>query len=262
MILLATALAAAAAAQPVPKPIGSPASWVRPGDYPPAAIVGGEEGMVAFKLGVDDQGRTVQCTITQSSGSAVLDATTCRLMMLRARFQPATDAAGKPVASIFASRTRWTLPPFRPPSPGLLVTTVAVSSDGKVEKCSVETSGAVPPAAKELSCRALDQPGQAQMLRGQAANFKTIRSATAVSVGAAKYAIDGSSWGTLILRRAHELETGANGKAIRCTVIATVGGNPADDACVRTRKLAPLPPSSEKPAHVIRFDTVIYGEKR
>ena len=262
MILLATAMAAVAAAQPVPKPIGTPAAWVRPDDYPAAAIVAGEKGTVGFKLGVDEKGRAVTCAITQSSGSALLDAATCRLMIHRARFEPATDAKGRPVASSFSSRTRWVLPEFRPPNPGLLVTTIALAADGTVEKCSAEASGGVPPAAKDLSCRALSQPAQAQLLKAQAPTFKTIRSATAVSVDGQKFAIDGSGWGTLILRRAHDVEVGATGKPIRCIVIASVGGNPADDACVRMRKLVALPASTEKPAHLMSFDTVVYGEKR
>ena len=262
MILLATAMAAAAAAQPVPKPIGPPSAWVRAADYPPAAILAGEEGIVGFRLGVDEQGRTVACTITQSSGSALLDGTTCRLMTLRARFQPAKDAEGKAVASAFQSRTKWVIPQFRPPSPGLLVTTVSVSPNGTVEKCTAQASGDVPPMAEDMSCHALAQPAQALMLKSQAVTYKTLRSAIAVSVGARKYTIDGSGWGTLILRRAHEMEMSPTGKPLRCTAIASVGGNLADDPCVRLRKLMTVPASAEKPAHVMSFDTVIYGEKR
>ena len=262
MFILLAAVAAAGA-QPQPKPIAHPGTWITAADYPAAAIMAGESGTVGFTLGVDEQGRTVQCTITQPSNSAVLDSTTCRLMALRARFEPARDAKGKAIPSTFQSRMRWVLPAFRPPIPGLLVTTVELSPDGKVEKCSTEATDAVPQPARDLACRNVQSGVEASFLKAHAATYKRLRSATGISVGDRKFAVDGSPWGTLILRRAHLMEFGPKGQPLRCTVTASVGGNLADDPCVRLRKVVALPAASgEKPAHVASFETAVFGENR
>jgi TonB family protein len=86
-------------------------------DYPAAALRAGEEGMVAFTLTVDPSGRATGCAITESSGSALLDSTTCSLLVRRARFRPATDEGGRPVTGTFRSKVIWRLPPPPPPPP-------------------------------------------------------------------------------------------------------------------------------------------------
>lgn len=83
---------------------------VTPDDYPAEAAEKGEEGAVGFRLEVAANGRVTSCTITQSSGSASLDSTTCRLMQTRARFTPARDSRGRPTADAVASRIVWRLP--------------------------------------------------------------------------------------------------------------------------------------------------------
>jgi hypothetical protein len=45
--------------------------------------------------------------VTASSGSPALDAQTCRLIWLRARFTPARDASGAPVTSTYQQRLVW-----------------------------------------------------------------------------------------------------------------------------------------------------------
>jgi TonB family protein len=79
-------------------------------DYPDEAIRKEEEGTVAFRLDVGSDGKPTACAVVESSGSAMLDSTTCRIMMERPRFQPARDANGKPVADQIASRITWRLP--------------------------------------------------------------------------------------------------------------------------------------------------------
>ena len=82
--------------------------------YPPAALAAGEQGTVRFVLAVDVAGRVTDCTISSSSGSETLDMETCRLMRELARFEPARDAAKKPVADSVFSRVTWRLPPPEP----------------------------------------------------------------------------------------------------------------------------------------------------
>lgn len=85
-------------------------------DYPPAAVAAGEQGAVGFTLEVGANGRVAGCTITQSSGSAQLDDTTCRLIRSRARFTPALDSDGATVPDKVSGRIVWKLP-AAPPAP-------------------------------------------------------------------------------------------------------------------------------------------------
>lgn len=100
---------AAPAELPQPKPIGSPGDWFPPESYPSAAKVAGQEGRTEFALDVDAAGRIMTCNIVQSSGSELLDSTTCSQLILNGRFEPARDASGKPVASKWHSAMRWRL---------------------------------------------------------------------------------------------------------------------------------------------------------
>lgn len=79
-------------------------------DYPDEAIRKNEQGTVAFRLDVGSDGKPTACSVLSSSGSATLDATTCRIMMERPRFQPARDAKGKPTTDQITSRITWRLP--------------------------------------------------------------------------------------------------------------------------------------------------------
>lgn len=111
------ARAAAFAASPVPGP--QPARRrtpfvLAPGDYPPSSRALGETGMVVASWDVAEDGCVERCRIEQSSGSATLDATTCRLITLRGRYDPARDAAGKPVRATESSAVSW--PPNAPPA--------------------------------------------------------------------------------------------------------------------------------------------------
>jgi protein TonB len=88
-------------------PRGSPASWVTNDDYPPSAQRDGIEGVTGFSLAVGPDGRVTGCSVTSSSGSSLLDDTACRLLTRRARFNPAKEAGGTPIASSYAGRFRW-----------------------------------------------------------------------------------------------------------------------------------------------------------
>jgi protein TonB len=48
--------------------------------------------------------------VTGSSGSSALDQATCRLLSRRARYTPAKDSSGNPVADTDAGSIRWVLP--------------------------------------------------------------------------------------------------------------------------------------------------------
>ncbi len=93
-----------------PEGDGGAAAWFSTDDYPAEALAVEAEGTAAVQYDIDAQGRVIFCTVTQTSGSAVLDETTCRLMKERARFVPALDARGRPVASKGERRVTWQMP--------------------------------------------------------------------------------------------------------------------------------------------------------
>ncbi|OYY90261.1 MAG: hypothetical protein B7Y45_08140 [Sphingomonas sp. 28-66-16] len=92
-----------------PTPIGNPGSWFPADSYPPAAKAASQEGRTAFSLDIDNRGRILACNIIESSGSELLDSTTCSQLIANGRFKPAVDASGKPIAGKFRSAMRWAL---------------------------------------------------------------------------------------------------------------------------------------------------------
>lgn len=108
--LLLALLAAAAAAVPPVRAQADLASYFGTADYPPEAMVRGEEGVVGFVVAVAPDGRVAACRVTASSGSRALDEGTCRILTERARFTPARNAAGEAVADEVGARIGWALP--------------------------------------------------------------------------------------------------------------------------------------------------------
>jgi protein TonB len=92
------------------RPRTDPGSWVSTDDYPGAALRRGEQGSVRFEVAVAPDGRVSDCRVTASSGSADLDAATCRTVSRRARFDPATDSAGARVTGTYTGSVHWVMP--------------------------------------------------------------------------------------------------------------------------------------------------------
>jgi TonB family protein len=86
------------------------AALVSDADYPDEAIRAGAQGIVRFALDVGADGHVTGCTVEMSSGSPVLDQTTCQVMAARAQFVPARDAAGRPATDSVHSAIHWVLP--------------------------------------------------------------------------------------------------------------------------------------------------------
>jgi protein TonB len=80
-------------------------------DYPIAARKAGAEGAVAVRYTVGIDGKVQDCNVIQSSGNADLDATTCRLVQRRFRYDPARHADGSPTAQVFTKLYEWFLVP-------------------------------------------------------------------------------------------------------------------------------------------------------
>lgn len=93
-----------------PRETGPASRYVSRDDYPAAAVGTRAQGLVRFTLTIDPGGRVIGCVITQSSGSSVLDSATCNIMRRRARYAPAMDANGNPVAGTIDQQLAWKLP--------------------------------------------------------------------------------------------------------------------------------------------------------
>jgi protein TonB len=109
LIGLAAAMILAGAPATGPTPRGSPGNWIMPDDYPHLESPP-PQSLVGYRLDVGADGHATGCTIVSSSGSPSLDSATCQLVARRARFVPAADAAGTPVAGTWSGRVHWASP--------------------------------------------------------------------------------------------------------------------------------------------------------
>lgn len=76
-------------------------------DFPAAAADAGISGRVYVRYLVLTDGRVGECEIERSSGSRVLDETTCRLIRQRYRFAPSRDEQGRPVRAWIVESHEW-----------------------------------------------------------------------------------------------------------------------------------------------------------
>lgn len=89
---------------------GDEGSWITQDDYPPAALREEKEGTSVISWTINTQGRVEGCRTVQSSGSSDLDDAACRALTRRARYTPAKDQNGNPIATTKQRRVRWVIP--------------------------------------------------------------------------------------------------------------------------------------------------------
>lgn len=92
------------------RPKGNPGLWVTTNDYPQSAIRSEAEGVVRFRLSVGTNGKVTGCEVTGSSGTEALDQAACAKLMLRGKFEPASDSTGALIAGSYSGAVRWQLP--------------------------------------------------------------------------------------------------------------------------------------------------------
>lgn len=80
-------------------------------DYPRELGDAGFQGVVSVKFLVWSDGRVRDCRITKSSGNSGLDATTCRLIQRRFRYDPSRDAEGRAVPAWLIENHEWIIVP-------------------------------------------------------------------------------------------------------------------------------------------------------
>lgn len=90
-----------------PVPLDSPGEWLRSSDYPGAMLARGQSAVVRFRLVVDASGAVTGCAIPSSTKGDEFGKVTCNVLTKRARFTPAVDANGRPVASYYVNSVTW-----------------------------------------------------------------------------------------------------------------------------------------------------------
>jgi len=109
--------AAPPAPPPAPPPPPPPPSQARPAqpdgqnrwaariqeNYPSRAIRDEIEGRVGVRVSVGPDGRVSACSVSNSSGSSILDEAACAGMQRYARFNPALDDAGNPTTGSYST---------------------------------------------------------------------------------------------------------------------------------------------------------------
>ena len=87
--------------------VRSPAKWTGGGPTDADNRKGQFQGTVEVQVSVEPDGRVSSCAPVRGSGNAGLDAMTCRLVQERARFTPALNEQGRPVASQVYTTIVW-----------------------------------------------------------------------------------------------------------------------------------------------------------
>ena len=86
-------------------PANDPTNWIAPNELPIHQRHSGN-GSVDYSLTVDRNGRVERCAIIRHS-SARIDEAVCRLISMRARFEPATSWNGAAVEGAYNGTVRW-----------------------------------------------------------------------------------------------------------------------------------------------------------
>jgi len=121
-------------------------------NYPFWAYKYADEGNVRYRVSVNAAGRAVACEIVEAAEAETLNQPTCDLVMAQARFTPATDRRGRPIASVYARRVRWQLENREPWPVTDEYTRVVISLDAAgTRQCRTETS-----PGKEIDPRSCD----------------------------------------------------------------------------------------------------------
>jgi len=93
-----------------PRPKTAPGKWLFPSDYPTVSILRGERAIVFPRLNIDETGNVTACEIQQSTKDGAFAEIVCNAFRKRAKFEPALDAAGKPVAAYWRNTVIFQLP--------------------------------------------------------------------------------------------------------------------------------------------------------
>jgi TonB family protein len=236
-------------------------SWVTNQDYPAAAIEAGESGITSFRLDVAKDGTVARCTVTESSGSPLLDTTACALLRMRARFHPALDKNGRPVTDTYSARFRWILPDRSDIGlPGYVITTMKLAPDGTVTDCSTKTGGAFDRELSEAECDKVSNM-EASGLSRFASEYDTLRYVISVSSEEAVFSFDPTGSEKTVLHESGDIYMSPERFAVRCvTLTKSEAAGDFCDAFWSENKLRPRKDLREAKKVTIR--RILYGTPR
>jgi len=166
--------------------------WLTDADYPIAALTAGRSGRVVVGLTVSPEGRPMRCETVRSSGWAQLDERACTVLMKRARFGPAHDEGGAPVASMVMRQVTWAVSqPVAMAVPADLLLSVkgmpkdstaravavrqVIGADGKIESCAIDTSSNVPSLDRVACAQAVEIAKEGPARDAGGAPVRTLR---------------------------------------------------------------------------------------
>jgi TonB family protein len=198
-------------------------------DYPSGAIRAGEQGSTRIRLDIAAYGGVTNCTIAQSSGSELLDITTCAIARERFKFEPARNGRGERVAGTYSQSVRWVLPEGGAdemteyldllPVFELGEMRLTMAQDNMGLRCAIETSGESFGTAAALVCP-LEMQAQPAELAQSAQAMLTIT--TLIPEGRnppPRPPVRGSLLGRMV----SELEVRADGHLATCRDVASAG---------------------------------------
>jgi len=93
-----------------PAPVGDSGKWIGYDDlHLSRTDTGTFVGFVVARLTIATDGRVEACSLIDTNKNKTLDASACKLLGERARYEPARDKDGKPLRSVALYRTEWAI---------------------------------------------------------------------------------------------------------------------------------------------------------
>lgn len=270
--MLPALLALAAGAGAVPSGVGkssplggSLAGIFQVDDYPADALDLNQQGRVGVLVRVGAKGDVSDCIVTASSGSPALDAQTCRIVWLRAKFTPARDASGKPVASTYQQSIVWRIGEADEgqSSEPYTVRWIINDWDDRVPSCRTEAAGAAEgEVGRRAPCPAY-VAGIPASLGDVVQGYSQLAIEQRFSVGDLP-SITIASEDRLIGRELARLDIDAAGRVISCKVVESTGIVPSQlsrGCLVTARHFAPKKDARGAPAPFTAYYlTQLYGQ--
>ncbi|WP_176488969.1 energy transducer TonB [Rhizorhabdus dicambivorans] len=198
-LMLIAMAAVSLATAPTPPRMEASGAWLGNVGVPARILKRGERVRTRVSIAVSPDGAPRDCTVTRSSGHAMLDDRICAAVIANGHFQPARDHMGKPVAGTFDFAWMWeafdtaidaatskAAPPKRGSDAGLWVTTsdlprgalkrgevvvsdmlITVSATGRVADCTI-TDPSTHPELDQHACRLVKARGHYRPARDAA----------------------------------------------------------------------------------------------
>jgi len=91
----------------LPIPINNPSKWLNTNDYPHLQLRQGNIGIIQFRLSISENGEPLNCNIQRAIGDEAFEKSVCKNVMKKAKFHPALDKDGQPMASYWINRVRF-----------------------------------------------------------------------------------------------------------------------------------------------------------